>query len=108
FWLTFVGFNVTFLLMHLTGLLGMPRRVYTYEAGLGWDWLNLLSSVGGFIMSIGIAMLIIDIALHFRFGRPAPHNPWGADTLEWATGTPPGSYNFASIPSVSSRHPLWD
>jgi cytochrome c oxidase subunit I+III len=107
FWLTFVGFNLTFLLMHLTGLLGMPRRIYTYEAGLGWDWLNLLSSVGGFIMSIGIAMLIVDIALHFRFGRPAPHNPWRADTLEWATSTPPGSYNFASIPEVSSRHPLW-
>ena len=108
FWLTFTGFNVTFLLMHLTGLLGMPRRVYTYEAGLGWDWLNLLSSVGGFIMAAGVAMIILDIALHFRFGRRAPRNPWNADTLEWATATPPPSYNFASLPPIRTRHPLWE
>src|SRR5690606_6076940 len=68
FWLTFIGFNVTFLIMHLTGLFGMPRRVYTYEAGLGWDLFNLISSIGGFIMAIGIAVIILDIALHFRFG----------------------------------------
>ncbi|MDP2128949.1 MAG: cytochrome c oxidase subunit I [Pseudohongiella sp.] len=108
FWLTFGGFNMTFLLMHLTGLLGMPRRVYTYESGLGWDWLNLLSSVGGFVMAAGIAVIIIDIAMHFRFGRKAPQNPWQADTLEWALEAPPPPYNFISIPSVSSRHPLWD
>ncbi len=107
FGLTFVGFNMTFLLMHLTGLLGMPRRIYTYEAGLGWDWLNLLSSVGGFVMAAGIAMLIIDVLLHFRFGRPAGRNPWNADTLEWATDTPPAFYNFASLPDIGSRHPLW-
>jgi cytochrome c oxidase subunit I+III len=108
FWLTFIGFNTTFLLMHLTGLLGMPRRVYTYEAGLGWDWLNLLSSVGGFVMAAGIAMIILDVALHFRFGRPAPRNPWGADTMEWALATPPASYNFASLPALRTRHPLWE
>ena len=107
FWLTFIGFNATFLLMHLTGLLGMPRRVYTYEAGLGWDWLNLLSSIGGFVMAAGIAMITLDLALHFRHGRPAPRNPWRADTLEWATDSPPASYNFASLPDVDSRHPLW-
>ncbi|MCH8551566.1 MAG: cbb3-type cytochrome c oxidase subunit I, partial [Natronospirillum sp.] len=108
FWLTFIGFNATFLLMHLTGLLGMPRRVYTYEAGMGWDWLNLLSSVGGFIMATGVAMIILDLLLHSRFGRRAPNNPWHADTLEWATATPPASYNFASQPTVTSRHPMWD
>ncbi|WP_111642202.1 cytochrome c oxidase subunit I [Marinimicrobium alkaliphilum] len=108
FWLTFIGFNATFLLMHLTGLLGMPRRVYTYEAGLGWDWLNLLSSVGGFIMSAGIALILMDLLLHFRFGKPASRNPWNADTLEWATNTPPSAYNFGSIPDIDSRHPLWD
>jgi cytochrome c oxidase, subunit I len=108
FWLTFIGFNATFLLMHLTGLLGMPRRVYTYEAGLGWDWLNLLSSVGGFVMAVGIAVIILDFLLHFRFGTPAPTNPWKADTLEWAMDTPPSPYNFASIPQITSRHPLWD
>jgi cytochrome c oxidase subunit I+III len=108
FWLFFIGFNMTFLLMHLTGLEGMPRRVYTYEAGLGWDWLNLLSSVGGFVMAGGVAVVIIDVALHCRFGRRAPTNPWEADTLEWATSLPPASYNFASQPTLNSRHPLWD
>ncbi len=108
FWLTFIGFNLTFLVMHWTGLLGMPRRVYTYEAGLGWDLPNLVSSVGGFVMAIGIATVLLDLALHFRFGPIAPHNPWQADTLEWATGTPPRSYNFASQPSFATRHPLWE
>ena len=107
FWLVFIGFNMTFLLMHLTGLLGMPRRVYTYEAGLGWDWLNLLSSIGGFVMAIGIAMFLLDILLHFRFGRLAPRNPWGADTLEWAVAMPVTTYNFISLPDIRSRHPLW-
>lgn len=86
----------------------MPRRVYTYEAGLGWDLPNLLSSIGGFVMSIGIAVVLLDIALHFRFGRIAPANPWHADTLEWATATPPAPYNFASQPHSATRHPLWD
>ena len=107
FWLSFIGFNTTFFLMHLTGLLGMPRRVYTYESGLGWDWLNLLSSVGGFVMAAGIAMIIVDVVLHFRFGRKAGDNPWNADTLEWATGTPPKMYNFLSLPHIESRQPLW-
>ncbi len=108
FWLTFIGFNTTFLIMHLTGLLGMPRRVYTYEAGLGWDLPNLVSSIGGFIMAIGIATTLLDFILHFRFGRAAKTNPWDADTLEWATTMPPQSYNFASVPEVASRNPLWD
>lgn len=108
FGLVFVGFNSTFLIMHLTGLLGMPRRVFTYESGLGWDWLNLSSSIGGFVLAIGILMLVLDVTLHFRYGRKASSNPWQADTLEWATGMPPVSYNFASIPEVKSRHPLWD
>jgi len=107
FWLTFIGFNTTFLIMHWTGLLGMPRRVFTYQAGLGWDLPNLISSIGGFVMTIGIAVVLLDIALHFRFGRRAGTNPWGADTLEWTTGTPPVTYNFASLPSVDTRHPLW-
>ncbi len=108
FWLVFVGFNLTFLVMHWTGLLGMPRRVYTYEEGLGWDLPNLVSSIGSFVMAIGVATVLIDIALHFRFGRHASANPWHADTLEWATSLPPGSYNFASLPQIDSRHPLWE
>ena len=107
FWLTFIGFNATFLLMHLTGLLGMPRRVYTYQAGLGWDWLNLLSSIGGFIMAAGVALVLLDLLLHFRFGRRAGSNPWQADTLEWTLHTPPANWNFSSQPSIESRHPLW-
>jgi cytochrome c oxidase subunit I+III len=75
--------------MHWTGLLGMPRRVYTYDAGLGWDLPNLVSSVFSFVMAFGIATLLLDLALHWRFGRKAPPNPWHADTLEWASGTPP-------------------
>lgn len=108
FWLTFIGFNTTFLLMHLTGLLGMPRRVYTYEAGVGWDWLNLVSSIGGFIMAAGVAVTFLDLLLHRRFGRKATQNPWHADTLEWATPFPPPPYNFASLPHIHSRHPLWE
>ncbi|MCG6659285.1 cytochrome c oxidase subunit I [Halomonas campisalis] len=108
FWLTFLGFNLTFLVMHWTGLLGMPRRVYTYDTTMGWDLFNLISSVGGFILSVGIAMVIVDFALHFRFGRRSPRNPWHADTLEWANTMPPTNYNLVSLPAVHSRHPLWD
>ncbi len=108
FWLVFIGFNLTFLVMHWTGLLGMPRRIYTYPTGLGWDWPNLISSIGSFVMAIGIATVLLDIVLHFRFGLPAKENPWHADTLEWATSLPPTSYNFASLPEVRGRHPLWD
>ncbi|MGQ3888558.1 cytochrome c oxidase subunit I [Legionella sp. CNM-1927-20] len=108
FWLTFVGFNVTFLIMHWTGLLGMPRRIYTYDAGLGWDVPNLISSVGSFVMAIGIATILIDFFLHFYIGQSAKINPWHADTLEWATATPPNPYNFISLPNCPTRHPLWD
>jgi len=103
FWLVFVGFNVTFFLMHLTGLLGMPRRVHTYSANAGWEFLNLVSSMGGFIMTIGFALVVIDIALHIRFGKAFARNPWQARTLEWAMPMPPTAYAFASLPSVDRR-----
>lgn len=108
FWLTFIGFNTTFLVMHVTGLLGMPRRIYTYQSGLGWDLPNSISSIGGFIIAMGVAMILLDIVLHFRFGSPAGSNPWQADTLEWATETPPQPYNFISLPACPMRHPMWD
>lgn len=108
FWITFVGFNGTFLVMHWTGLMGMPRRVYTYDSGLGWDVPNLVSSVFSFMMAFGVATVLLDIALHFRFGRKAPPNPWGAGTMEWAMPLPPPSYNFASQPALATREPLWD
>jgi cytochrome c oxidase subunit I+III len=106
FWLIFAGMQLTFFLMHLTGLLGMPRRVYTYEAGLGWDWLNLLSSIGGFVTAAGFALLLLDLFVHARVGALAPRNPWGATTLEWAMATPAPSYNMASLPPIDSRDPL--
>ncbi len=108
FWLTFIGFNGTFLVMHWTGLLGMPRRIYTYEAGLGWDLPNLVSSVFSFVMAFGVAAVLLDLLVTARWGRRAEPNPWRADTLEWACAMPPPSYNFASLPTVNSRHPLWD
>ncbi|WP_305907437.1 cytochrome c oxidase subunit I [Methylomarinum sp. Ch1-1] len=107
FWLTFIGFNTTFLVMHLTGLLGMPRRVYTYPAGLGWDLPNGISSAGAFLIAMDVGMVLLDIVLHFRFGRSAGANPWQADTLEWATSTPPQPYNFISLPDCAMRHPMW-
>jgi len=108
FWLIFLGFNLTFLMMHLTGLKGMPRRVYTYAPEMGWDALNLLSSVGGFVMSIGIALFLVDLFVHSRIGRRAPRNPWGAGTLEWTLPKPPPSYNFGALPRVESLEPLHD
>ncbi|UVW30501.1 cytochrome c oxidase subunit I [Massilia sp. H6] len=107
FWTIFIGFNITFLPMHLTGLLGMPRRVYTYLPELGWGPLNLISTVGGFISAIGVAILMIDVITHFIAGKRARPNVWNAGTLEWATPTPVPAYNFASQAHVDDREPLW-
>ncbi len=106
FWLIFVGFNVTFLPMHVTGLAGMPRRVYTYAEGLGWETLNLVSTVGGFLTAAGIAMFVVDLLAQMRFGRRAA-NAWQAGTLEWGMRTPVPAYNFASQPEVRDTEPLW-
>ncbi len=103
FWLILIGFNLTFFLMHLTGLMGMPRRISTYPSNWGWDWLNLLSSVGGFLMTMGFALVLVDIIMQFRFGRRGAQNPWRASTLEWAMPTPPPDYNFAALPAVTQR-----
>ncbi|RYD47945.1 MAG: cytochrome c oxidase subunit I, partial [Sphingomonadales bacterium] len=108
FWLILIGFNLTFFLMHLTGLLGMPRRIYTYTEEMGWTWLNLLSSVGSFIMAFGFALFAVDVALQIFFSRRSRRNPWRAGTLEWAMPTPAAAYNIASQPHVESREPLAD
>jgi cytochrome c oxidase subunit I len=108
FWTMFVGFNLGFFPMHISGLLGMPRRVYTYADGRGWDWLNLITTLGSFVFAIGVLLFVINVVVSYRRGRTAGDNPWDAPTLEWATSSPPPPYNFAVIPTVASRHPLWE
>jgi cytochrome c oxidase subunit I+III len=108
FWLTIIGFNVAFFPMHLSGLYGMPRRVYTYLPGLGWDVFNFISTVGAFILAIGVLLFVINVLSSLLRGERAPANPWGAGGLEWATTSPPQPYNFATLPVVDSRYPLWD
>ncbi len=108
FWLIFIGFNLTFFPMHIVGLLGMPRRTYTYLPGLGWDGLNLIETVGAYILGLGVVVFVCNLAWSMRGGREAGPNPWGASTLEWAIPSPPEPYNFRVIPTVSSRDPLWD
>ena len=108
FWLVFIGFNLAFLPMHVTGMAGMPRRVDTYAMELGVHWLNLLSTAAGFVMAVGVIAILIDVALCFLLGRRGVDNPWQAGTLEWAVPTPVPSYNFASVPQIESRYPLWD
>ncbi|MCJ8141083.1 cytochrome c oxidase subunit I, partial [Falsirhodobacter halotolerans] len=102
FWTIFAGFNVTFLGMHLTGLLGMTRRIHSYTDPL-WEVLNFISSMGSFVMTIGFALLAIDLIMMIFFGRRFRRDPWGAGTLEWAMPTPPASYGFAAIPHVDGR-----
>jgi cytochrome c oxidase subunit I+III len=108
FWLAFLGFNAAFLPMHLTGLLGMPRRVFTYGAESGWAWLNLISSVAAFVLAAGIGLFVVDCVRSAFRGPPVTRNPWNAGTLEWLTALPGPSYGLRAIPQVESRYPLWD
>jgi len=108
FWTMFLGFNLGFFPMHISGLLGMPRRVYTFADGMGWDWLNLITTLGSFVFAIGVLLFVINILVSHRRGRIAGNNPWDAPTLEWSTSSPPPAYNFVVIPTVASRHPLWE
>jgi len=108
FWLVFVGFNLTFFPMHISGLLGMPRRIYTYHADLGWNVWNLASTIGSFILAAGILVIIVDFFYSLRAGPPAGPDPWGSPDLEWATSSPPPEFNFLELPVVRSREPLWD
>jgi cytochrome c oxidase subunit I+III len=107
FWLFFIGFNMTFFLMHLTGLEGMPRRVYTYLPGLGWDWLNVLSTAGTMVMALAVAVFVWNVVASWSNGRPGGPDPWGGGTLEWATSSPPRNYNFLEVPLVRGRDPVW-
>lgn len=108
FWVMFVGFNVGFFPMHDLGLLGMPRRIYTYQDRLGWNGLNEIVTIGAFLLGIGILLTIINLFISLRNGIPAGRNPWNSDGLEWETDSPPKPYATVHIPLVASRHPLWD
>jgi cytochrome c oxidase subunit I+III len=108
FWTMFIGFNVTFFPMHMLGLMGMPRRVWTFDSGLGWGTLNLIVSLGSVVFGAGTGLTLINFFWSRRRGPVAGPNPWDADSLEWATSSPPPEYNFAAVPIVASRHPLWD
>jgi len=108
FWVMFVGFNVAFFTMHILGVEGMPRRIYTYGRGLGWSWMNLWVTVGAFILAFGILLTIINFFWSLRHGAIAGKNPWNADSLEWSTDSPPKPYGSVDIPTVITRNPLWD
>jgi cytochrome c oxidase subunit 1 len=108
FWLFLIGFHLTFDFMHVPGMLGMPRRIYTYEPGRGWDIWNLIVTVGVFFQAAGVLVFVANLLWSLWRGEPAGNDPWDAWTLEWSTTSPPPDYNFATIPVVESRRPLWD
>ena len=108
FWLFLIGFHLTFDFMHIPGLLGMPRRIYTYEPGLGWESWNMICSIGVIFQILAVLCFVFNLVQSYFKGRLAGNDPWDAWTLEWAIPSPPPAYNFAVIPEVKSRRPLWD
>jgi cytochrome c oxidase subunit 1/cytochrome c oxidase subunit I+III len=108
FWTMFIGFNVGFFPMHILGLMGMPRRIYTYPDGMGWGAINMLVTIGAYVFAFGVLLFLVNVFKSMRKGAPASANPWDAPSLEWATASPPPPYNFAVIPTVASRYPLWE
>ncbi len=108
FWLFVIGFHLTFDSMHVPGLLGMPRRIYTYEPGRGWDAWNFVVTVGVAFQAVGVLAFVFNLVRSYVRGRPAGSDPWDAWTLEWSTTSPPPEYNYAAVPAVKSRRPLWD
>jgi cytochrome c oxidase subunit 1 len=107
FWLFFIGFNLTFFPLHYLGLMGMPRRVYTYAPDRGWDDLNLLATVGTGILAVSLVLFLVNVFWSRKHGLVAGDNPWDADTLEWSTSSPPPPYNFLYLPTVRGRYALW-
>ena len=108
FWLLVIGFNVTFGPLHIAGVLGMPRRIYTYAPGRGWEIWNLVASAGTIFQVAAVLIFVVNVVWALRNGARAGDDPWGGWTLEWATTSPPPEYNFEIIPTVRSRRPLWD
>jgi cytochrome c oxidase subunit I len=108
FWMIFLGFQLAFFPMHLAGIYGMPRRVYTYPAGMGLELPNLLSSIGSVVVALAVLLFVINLVVSLRSGRQSGPNPWEAASLEWSASCPPAKYNFQHLPVVDSRTPLWD
>jgi cytochrome c oxidase subunit I len=108
FWLFTIGFHLTFDPQHFAGILGMPRRIYTYQPGRGWELWNLISTIGAVIQALGAICLVLNLLWSGRKGKIAGDDPWDAWTLEWSTTSPPPDYNFETLPEVRSRRPLWD
>jgi cytochrome c oxidase subunit 1 len=108
FWLMFIGMNLTFMPMHWAGLMGMPRRTWVYDSGQGLEAFNMMSSVGAYIQAIGVLIFVWNMVISRKRGAIAGNDPWGGPTLEWSIPSPPPEYNFATIPQVTSRYPLWD
>jgi hypothetical protein len=108
FGLIFVGFHLTFFPMHVLGLMGMPRRIYTYQPEMHWGGINLFVSLSSAVLASGFLLFFIDAVRSARHGEPAGDNPWDAPGLEWAAASPPAAYNFLRIPVVGSAYPLWD
>jgi cytochrome c oxidase subunit 1 len=108
FWSFVIGFNTTFIPQHFLGFLGMPRRIYTYPAGRGWEGFNLISSIGVIFQIAAVAIFAYNIIHSAIKGKPAGDDPWDGWTLEWGTSSPPPEYNFEKLPVVRSGRPLWD
>ncbi len=108
FAIMYIGFNLTFFPMHPLGLRGMPRRIETYNAHMGWNFLNLLSSVGAYVLAMGVLITVWNIFRSYRKGEIAGDNPWDGQTLEWACSSPPPDHNFESLPPIRSERPVWD
>src|SRR5947199_7048798 len=108
FWLFLIGFHLTFDPQHIAGILGMPRRIYTYDPGRGWEIYNMISSVGALFQAAGVCCFVVNLLSSLKHGAIAGSDPWDAWTLEWSTSSPPPEYNFETLPEVRSRRPLWD
>ena len=108
FWFTFIGTTLTFFPMHIVGLIGMPRRQYTYPGGMGWTGYNLVETIGAYILACGLLLIVANLAVSYFRGVVAGPDPWRGGTLEWSTSSPPPDYNYPVIPRVTSAYPMWD